>query len=136
MDKTRFTSVNVRKMLDAITSPRHKHENAATRYLLNALKTGGDIGHGTRYIGMGGRTDVQYGPQGARKAAAYIWGIGCELGAWERLEELAETNLYPYARKELEKSRELAGEAATDLGVMEFGYWERMGREYAQRMNR
>lgn len=39
---------------------------------------------GTRYIGMGGRQDVQYGREGAAKAVAYLYGIGGATGLLTR----------------------------------------------------
>lgn len=134
--KVRFTSQNVNRMLYTVASPGHGLGDEATKYLLNALHTGNDIGNGTRYIGMGGRMDVQFGPRGARKAVAYLSGMGFELGVWERLEKISEESELPYARLKLESATELTSRALADLGVDEYTRWHDLGELYAQKVNR
>lgn len=136
MTKVRFTSANVNRMLHDVASPAHKLGDEATKYLLGGLHFGNDQGKGTRYIGMGGRMDCQYGPKGARKATAYVWGMGAELGVWERLEALAETSEFPYARIDLDRAKAMANKALGDLGGPEFVTWHMLGAQYVQSMNR
>jgi hypothetical protein len=99
-----------------------------SRYLRTSLQTGGDIGYGTRYIGMGGRMDVQYGGHGARCATAYIYGMGVELGIWDKIRERAESG-------DVESRLQLDHAIAMTHGVPEnvMEQWSQLGREYASK---
>ena len=122
--KNRFTRSNVGNMYASVVD-YHREGDDVSGFLRTALQIGGNIGHGTRYIGMGGRMDVQYGPRGARKAVAYIYGMGAVVGAWDALRERD--------RIAFDSAMALVRGALRDLGDDTFAEWEDLGRHYVSK---
>lgn len=82
---------------------------------------------GTAYSGMGGRMSTQYGGLGARRALAYVYGIGVQLDLWSRV--------YENDRDACDKVTEALARVQIDRGVSEQYSWSQLGREYTKRVN-
>lgn len=118
----RVTSKTVSDVFIAVRDS-HTRDEGFTRFLSTALQIGSDIGHGTRYIGMGGMMSVEYGGLGSRRALAYLYGIGAESQAWETLPE-SDPERWNRVRATIDEARNY-------LGQQGFEQWESLGRHYA-----
>lgn len=77
----RFDKHAVNKMIGALMSAAHREGNedarAFVRDSVQIASTGDKLG--TAYSGMGGDMSIEYGAMGARRAIAYLYGIGYGL---------------------------------------------------------
>ena len=83
-------------------------------------------GSGTAYSRMG-TMSTQYGGLGARRALAYVYGIGVQLDLWSRV--------YENDRDAWDKVKEALARVQIDRGVSEQYSWSQLGREYTRRVN-
>ncbi len=126
----RFTRYIVREMqeITAHGAVMANHSDKGRTFVKNSLGIGGDIGHGTRYIGFSGYQTVEYKGKGARYAVAYFWGMGKALGAWDALRGTTTNGVDTHAIAE-----SYADAARQDLGDEIFTQWEDKGKHYASR---
>lgn len=124
---TRFTRYIVREMQIIVRDGAvfAGHGDWGRAFVSNALQIGGNIGHGTRYIGFSGRQTVEYKGQGARYAVAYFYGIGAALGVWDALKGTTTNGVDTYTIAQI-----IAEDARKDLGDEGFDQWANVGKEY------
>lgn len=87
-------------------------------------------GRGSGYVNIGGQTGywgVQYGPNGARRVTAYLYGLGAASGAWE--------NMHDKDAERFTQIKTMTDRALRDLGQEEFDEWDSFGRSRVGRFH-
>lgn len=76
----------------------------------------------THYAGIAGEMSTHYGGTGARRAVAYLYGMGVELDLWDRVNE---SNPEAFRKAQAALFR-----AQNSLGVDHSYSWSLLGRQY------